>query len=65
MTRNHIKVEIEARLPRSIFNRPEVLNAFNKRRGRVQGRDEPLAADDRVLAILVRGEGRAFPPAST
>jgi enoyl-CoA hydratase len=61
MTRNHIKIEIEGPLASLIFNRPNVLNAFNNEAmGEIIAALQELAADDRVRAILVRGEGRAF-----
>ena len=61
MTRNHIKVEIDGPVASLVFDRPQVLNAFNN-----EAMDECRAAlaefaeDDRVRAVLVRGEGRAF-----
>jgi enoyl-CoA hydratase/carnithine racemase len=61
MTRNHIKVEIEGPLASLIFNRPNVLNAFhNEAMSEIVAALKELAADERVRAILVRGEGRAF-----
>jgi enoyl-CoA hydratase len=56
-----IKVEQRGRVAILTFNRPEVLNAFNG--ALVEETGEALAklgADDGVLAIVVRGEGRAF-----
>jgi enoyl-CoA hydratase len=61
MTYDHIRVEIEGPVASLIFARPQVLNAFNN-----EAMDECRAAlrdvaeDDRVRAVLVRGEGRAF-----
>ena len=61
MTPNHIKVETDGPVASLVFNRPQVLNAFNN-----EAMDEcraalhDLAEDDRVRAVLVRGEGRAF-----
>lgn len=61
MTWNHIKLEIEGPVATLAFNRPGVLNAFHN-----EAMDECVAAlkqvaeDERVRAVLVRGEGRAF-----
>ena len=61
MTYDHIRVEIEGPVASLVFARPQVLNAFNN-----EAMDECRAAlrdvaeDDRVRAVLVRGEGRAF-----
>lgn len=61
MTWNHIKLEIEGQVATLAFNRPGVLNAFHN-----EAMDECVAAlkqvaeDERVRAVLVRGEGRAF-----
>ena len=61
MTRNHIKVEIDGPIASLIFNRPNVLNAFhNEAMGEIITALKELDADERVRAILVRGEGRAF-----
>jgi enoyl-CoA hydratase len=61
MTHHHIKVGIEGLVASLAFNRPNVLNAFHN-----EAMDECVAAlkelgdDQRVRAIVVRGEGRAF-----
>ena len=61
MTHHYIKVDIEGPVASLVFNRPNVLNAFHN-----EAMDECVAAlkelgdDQRVRAILVRGEGRAF-----
>jgi enoyl-CoA hydratase len=61
MTRNTIKVEIEGPVASLVFNRPDVLNAFhNEAMNEIIAALKELAADERVRAILVRGEGRAF-----
>ena len=61
MTRQHITIEIEGPVASLVFNRPEVLNAFNNEAmGEIMAALKELAADERVRAILVRGEGRAF-----
>lgn len=61
MTRNHIKVEIEGPVASLIFNRPNVLNAFNNEAmGEIMAALKELGADERVRCVLVRGEGRAF-----
>jgi len=61
MTRHHIKVEIEEPIASLIFNRPHVLNAFhNEAMDECGAALRELADDDRVRAILIRGEGRAF-----
>jgi 1,4-dihydroxy-2-naphthoyl-CoA synthase len=60
MTHHHIKLDIEGPVASLVFNRPYVLNAFYN-----EAMDECVAAlkelgdDQRVRAILVRGEGRA------
>lgn len=57
----HIKVESDGPVASLIFNRPQVLNAFNN-----EAMDECRAAlqsfaeDDAIRAVLVRGEGGAF-----
>ena len=62
MTHHHIKVDIEGPVASLVFNRPNVLNAFHN-----EAMDECVAAlkelgdDQRVRAILVRGEGRQEP----
>jgi enoyl-CoA hydratase len=61
MSYEAIKIEYRGRVAILSFNRPEVLNAFNSALMAETG--EALAAladDDRVLAIVVHGEGRAF-----
>jgi enoyl-CoA hydratase len=61
MSYSHIKVETDGPLASLTFNRPQVLNAFNN-----ETMDECRAAlqaftdDERIRAVLVRGEGRAF-----
>jgi enoyl-CoA hydratase len=61
MTRQYIKIEFDGPVASLVFNRPEVLNAFNNEAmGEIMAALKELAADDRVRAILVRGEGRAF-----
>jgi enoyl-CoA hydratase len=61
MTRQYIKVEIEGPVASLVFNRPDVLNAFhNEAMREIMGALKELGNDDRVRAILVRGEGRAF-----
>jgi enoyl-CoA hydratase len=61
MSRQYIKVEIEGPVASLIFNRPDVLNAFhNEAMGEIMVALRELGADERVRAILVRGEGRAF-----
>lgn len=61
MSRLHTRIEIDGPVATLVFNRPQVLNAFNN-----EAMDEcvsalrELADDERVRAILVRGEGRAF-----
>jgi len=60
MTHHFIKVAIDEPVASLVFNRPNVLNAFHN-----EAMDECVAAlkelgdDQRVRAILVRGEGRA------
>lgn len=57
----HIKLEVQGPVATLTFNRPSVLNAFHN-----EAMDECVVAlkmvaeDDRVRAVLVRGEGRAF-----
>jgi len=57
----HIKLEVQGPVATLTFNRPSVLNAFHN-----EAMDECVAAlkmvaeDDRVRAVLVCGEGRAF-----
>jgi enoyl-CoA hydratase/carnithine racemase len=61
VTHHHIKVEIEGPVASLVFNRPQVLNAFhNEAVDECRAALQELADDDRVRAILVRGEGRAF-----
>ena len=61
MTHHYIKVHIEGPVASLVFNRPNVLNAFHN-----EAMDECVAAlkelgdDQRVRAILVRAESRAF-----
>ena len=61
MTHHYIKVHSEGPVASLVFNRPHVLNAFHN-----ETMDECVAAlkelgdDQRVRAILVRGEGRTF-----
>jgi enoyl-CoA hydratase len=61
MTHHYIKVHIEGPVASLVFNRPNVLNAFHN-----EAMDECVAAlkvlgdDQRVRAILVRAECRAF-----
>ena len=61
MTHHYIKVHIEGPVASLVFNRPNVLNAFHN-----EAMDERVAAlkelgdDQRVRAILVRAECRAF-----
>ena len=57
----HIVLDVEGPVATLAFNRPGVLNAFHN-----EAMDECVAAlrqvadDDRIRAVLVRGEGRAF-----
>ncbi len=61
MSYETIKIERRGRVALLSFNRPEVLNAFNGRLVEETGAAmRALNADDAVLAIVVRGEGRAF-----
>jgi enoyl-CoA hydratase len=56
-----IKLERKGRVAILSFNRPDVLNAFNAKL--VEETSEAMKAlgrDESVLAIVVRGEGRAF-----
>ncbi len=56
-----ISLEIETRVATLNFNRPKVLNAFDAVLvGETQAALAALAADPDVLAIVVRGAGRAF-----
>lgn len=61
MPYTYIKVETDGPVASLIFNRPQVLNAFNN-----EAMDECRAAlqsfaeDEAIRAVLVRGEGRAF-----
>lgn len=56
-----LKIERRGRIAILSFNRPAVLNAFDpplvERTTRLMGQ---LGADENVLAVVVRGEGRAF-----
>jgi enoyl-CoA hydratase len=61
MTFETIQVDQKGRIAVLSFNRPQVLNAFNGRLVEETGAAlKMLNADERVLAIVVRGEGRAF-----
>jgi enoyl-CoA hydratase len=56
-----VTVSIEGRIAVLSFNRPKSLNAFNA--DLVEATTEAMARlrrDDAVLAVIVRGEGRAF-----
>jgi enoyl-CoA hydratase len=61
MSWQFLKIDIDGPVATLTFNRPQVLNAFHN-----EAMDENVAAlkqladDERVRAILVRGEGRAF-----
>ena len=56
-----IKVDQKGRIAVLSFNRPQVLNAFNGKLVEETGAAmKALNDDERVLAIVVRGEGRAF-----
>ena len=60
-----LTVEYDGPVAVLTFNRPEVLNAFNNPlMERTLEEVGPLNADDAVRAIVVRGAGRAFSPAS-
>jgi enoyl-CoA hydratase len=61
MTYETITVERRGRIAVLSFNRPSVLNAFNgKLVEETSAAMRALNQDDAVLAIVVRGEGRAF-----
>ena len=61
MTQTHIRIERDGALASLVFNRPQVLNAFNNEMmDECRAALAELADDDGVRAILVRGEGRAF-----
>ena len=61
MTYNTIAVEVADRIAVFTFHRPKVLNAFDGELvGETKAALAALATDDRVRAIVVRGEGRAF-----
>ena len=61
MSYETITVEERGRVAVLSFNRPQVLNAFNGKLVEETGAAmKQLGADDRILAIVVRGEGRAF-----
>lgn len=61
MTYEHVRVEIEGPVGTLVFNRPHVLNAFhNAAMDECRAALTALAEDERVRAVLVRGEGRAF-----
>lgn len=56
-----ITVEERGRIGVLSFNRPQVLNAFNSALMEETGAAmKRLSGDERILAIVVRGEGRAF-----
>lgn len=56
-----LKLEKRGRVAILTFNRPTVLNAFDPPLVEATTRMmEELGADDSVLAVVVRGEGRAF-----
>ncbi len=56
-----VRVEVEGPVGTLVFNRPQVLNAFhNEAMDECRAALIELAEDERVRAILVRGEGRAF-----
>jgi enoyl-CoA hydratase len=61
MTHQFIKVAIDGPVASLVFNRPDVLNAFhNEAMDVCVAVLKELGDDQRVRAILVRGEGRAF-----
>ncbi|KPL52019.1 enoyl-CoA hydratase [Prosthecomicrobium hirschii] len=61
MTYETIEVDIRGRIAVLTFNRPKVLNAFDGVLvDETMGALKALGADDRILAIVVRGSGRAF-----
>jgi enoyl-CoA hydratase/carnithine racemase len=61
MTRLHTRVEIQGPVATLVFDRPQVLNAFhNEAMDECDSALREPAADERVRAILVRGEGRAY-----
>ena len=60
MTHQFIKVAIDGPVASLVFNRPDVLNAFhNEAMDVCVAVLKELGDDQRVRAILVRGEGRA------
>lgn len=61
MSYTHIKVETDGPVASLVFNRPEVLNAFNNEAmDECRAALQSFATDDAIRAVLVRGEGRAF-----
>jgi enoyl-CoA hydratase len=61
MSYETIRIERQERVAILTFDRPKVLNAFNARLvGETRGALAELADDDAVIAIIVRGAGRAF-----
>ncbi len=66
MSWSYLRIDIEGPVATLTFDRPEVLNAFhNEAMAENVAALRELGADDRVRAILVRGEGRAFSAGST
>jgi len=61
MTDNPVKIAHEGRIGILTFNRPQVMNAFNSTL--IDATNQAMtefADDDRILAIVVHGEGRCF-----
>ncbi len=61
MNYKFIKFEIKDNYSKIIFNRPEVLNSFNKQMAKeVQHALDEARSNELVRALLLKGEGRAF-----
>ena len=61
MSYNTLEIEIDDRVALITFNRPKVLNAFDSELvEETRSALAELESNDKVLAIIVRGAGRAF-----